>query len=53
MWFAKLLGELQLKRFIQSKNDYSLFIKRENQYTTIIVVYVDDIIITGDNKDEI
>ncbi|KAL8120516.1 hypothetical protein AgCh_017628 [Apium graveolens] len=52
-WFAKLLGELQLHGFTQSKNDYSLFIKRTNQCTTIAAVYVDDTIITGNDDTEI
>ena len=52
-WNAKLQGELQLRGYIQSKNDYSLFIKKNNLLTTIIAVYVDDIILTGDDKEEI
>lgn len=52
-WFAKLLGEFQLGDFTQSKNDYSLFIKRDSFYSTIAAVYVDDIILTGNNTTEI
>lgn len=52
-WFFKLLQELQFQGYIQSKNDYSLFIKKSAGLTTIVAVYVDDIIITGDNHDEI
>lgn len=35
--------------FVQSKNDYSLFIKKTPTSLTIVVVYVDDIIISGNH----
>lgn len=41
--------ELNQQGFIQSKNDYSLFIKNSSDSITIAVVYVDDIIVTGTN----
>lgn len=46
-WFAKLLHELHCLGFVQSKNDYSLFIKKSDTTITIVAVYVDDMIITG------
>lgn len=52
-WFAKLSLELQHRGFIQSKNDYSLFLKRSDQEFTVVAVYVDDIIITGDDDEVI
>ncbi|XP_056692131.1 uncharacterized mitochondrial protein AtMg00810-like [Spinacia oleracea] len=52
-WFAKLTSELLHLGFIQSKNDYSLFIKTQNQTHTLVAVYVDDILITGLNHSEI
>ncbi|KAL8154536.1 hypothetical protein AgCh_000052 [Apium graveolens] len=52
-WFAKLVGELTARTFYQSKNDYSLFIKQNAGKSTVIVVYVDDIILTGDDLLEI
>ncbi|XP_019105475.2 uncharacterized mitochondrial protein AtMg00810-like [Beta vulgaris subsp. vulgaris] len=48
-WFQKLNSALLSQGFLQSKNDYSLFIKKESADITILVVYVDDIIITGTN----
>ena len=39
--------------YVQSKNDYSLFLKKQNLKIIIVAVYVDDIIITGDNDEEI
>jgi len=37
----------------QYKNDYSLFINKSSTDITIIAVYVDDIMITGSNHNEI
>lgn len=47
--FAKLVGKLQHMKFQQSKNDYSLFIKNNNGMITILAVYVDDIVLTGND----
>ncbi|KAM7507575.1 hypothetical protein LguiA_018028 [Lonicera macranthoides] len=37
----------------QSQADHTLFIKRCNDRTTALIVYVDDIVVTGDNSEEI
>ncbi|XP_021734172.1 uncharacterized protein LOC110700899 [Chenopodium quinoa] len=39
--------------YVQSKNDYSLFLKDSQASKTIIAVYVDDILITGPDDTEI
>ena len=52
-WFAKLVSELILQGFAQSKNDYSLFIKKQDHHITLAAVYVDDIILTGTDLDSI
>lgn len=52
-WFAKLLQELLKQGYKQSKNDYSLFVKRKEETLTILAVYVDDIILTGNDIEEI
>ena len=48
-WFARLTAELAHQGFIQSKNDYSLFINKSEDDMCIAAVYVDDIILTGPN----
>lgn len=40
-------------QFTQSKNDYSLFIKCTSHTIIIILVYVDDLLIPGNNNDAI
>lgn len=35
---------------MQSKNDYSLFIRNSNEHIIIAAVYVDDIILTGNDN---
>lgn len=48
-WFNKLTMELLHQGFLQSRNDYSLFIKKTTTSMIIILVYFDDIIITGND----
>lgn len=46
-WFDKLKLALIHLGFIQSKVDASLFVKHDKNLVIYILVYVDDIIITG------
>ncbi|GLU14780.1 hypothetical protein SLE2022_313290 [Rubroshorea leprosula] len=49
-WFAKFALALKLFGFQQSMSDYSLFTyRRENNFLTVLV-YVDDLIIVGNNS---
>lgn len=48
-----MVQELRKLEYTQSKNDYSLFLKKNLNDIAIIAVYVDDIIITGSNTFEI
>ena len=52
-WFAKLSTALVSFRFMQSKVDYSLFTKTVQDKFTTILVYVDDMVIAGNDKQEI
>ncbi|XP_021763635.1 uncharacterized protein LOC110728268 [Chenopodium quinoa] len=52
-WFSKLHNELIQQGYSQSKNDYYLYLKRSAGYLIVVAVYMDDIIITGDDTDEI
>lgn len=46
-WNHKFAGIMHDAGFSQSHHDHSLFTKRDLSHITILVVYVDDIIITG------
>lgn len=50
LWNIKLTDALLKVGFIQSNYDYSLFTKKENGHTVIILIYVDDLLITGSCK---
>ena len=52
-WFAKLSTALERFCFVQSKADYSLLTKQENDKFIAVLVYVDDIVIAGSDQAEI
>jgi Reverse transcriptase (RNA-dependent DNA polymerase) len=52
-WYEKLSSFLTLCNFIISNSDHSLFIKKDHTCITVILVYVDDVIITGNNEKSI
>jgi len=52
-WFTKLSGLLTSHGFKQSHSDHSLFLRFTVSITTILLVYVDDIILTGNSNSEI
>ncbi|GLT39324.1 hypothetical protein SLA2020_135220 [Shorea laevis] len=48
-WFAKFTKSLKDAGFVQSYADYSLFTFTNNQKFIAVLIYVDDIIITGND----
>ncbi|GKB46560.1 ribonuclease H-like domain-containing protein, partial [Tanacetum coccineum] len=52
-WNEKLTSVLSENGFVQSINDYSLFVKNDNGVILVLLVYVDDIVVTGNNIEEI
>ncbi|GJY31704.1 ribonuclease H-like domain-containing protein [Tanacetum coccineum] len=52
-WNAKHIGALIENGFSQSKSDYSLYTKSDKGVFIALLVYVDDIIITGNSITEI
>nr|GEX10939.1 ribonuclease H-like domain-containing protein [Tanacetum cinerariifolium] len=52
-WNGKLTKAFIDNGFVQSKFDYSLFTKKYDDVFIALLVYVDDIVITGDNLSEI
>ena len=52
-WYAKLTEVLYAKGYTHSSNDYSLFFKKSDSSAVFLGVYVDDVILTGDDETEI
>nr|KYP73016.1 Retrovirus-related Pol polyprotein from transposon TNT 1-94 [Cajanus cajan] len=52
-WNQKLNSALLALGYIQSSADHSLFIKKEKSSFTALLVYVDDIVLTGNSLAEI
>ncbi|CAM8966106.1 unnamed protein product [Rhodiola kirilowii] len=46
-WFSKFADSLMIYGFVQSSHDHSLFTYNHNGEFLILLVYVDDVIITG------
>ncbi|XP_035845685.1 uncharacterized mitochondrial protein AtMg00810-like [Helianthus annuus] len=53
MWNERLVNVLLNIGFVQSKCEYSMFIKNNDGVFIVLLVYVDDIIVTGNNEKEI
>ncbi|KAJ1685788.1 hypothetical protein LUZ63_017178 [Rhynchospora breviuscula] len=53
MWFSKLTEALQAYGFTQSYADYSLFTLEKHDKFLAILVYVDDLVIAGNNSEAI
>ena len=52
-WFAKLSAALKSYGFVQSLYDYSLFVLQKSELHLVVLVYVDDLIICGNNHEAI
>ena len=52
-WFAKLAAALKTYGFAQSSSDYSLFTLHRDNIHLLVLVYVDDIIVSGNNSEAI
>ena len=48
-WFAKFSSTISRLGYIASHYDFALFLRRTNKDTILLLLYVDDMIITGDD----
>jgi hypothetical protein len=52
-WFGRFNIAMKKFGFKQSNSDHTLFLKHRNKKVTALIIYVDDMIITGDDVEEI
>nr|KYP59765.1 Retrovirus-related Pol polyprotein from transposon TNT 1-94 [Cajanus cajan] len=52
-WFARLSSFLLSHGFLQSTSDHSLFLKCKDSTITVLLIYVDDIVLVRNNLFEI
>ena len=52
-WYAKLNSFLLAQNFIMSEYDHSLYFRLNDNDITIILIYVDDIILCGSNNQDV
>lgn len=52
-WFGRFSLAMKSRDFKQSNTDHTLFLKHREGMVTALIIYVDDMIITGNDKEEI
>ncbi|XP_070668738.1 uncharacterized protein [Malus domestica] len=52
-WFRRFTSSMKKFGYIQSHSDHTLFLKRQNGKLIALIIYVDDMIVTGDYQNEI
>jgi len=51
-WFGRFTNSMKAFGYQQSSSDHTLFIKHKEGKLTILIIYVDDMIVTGNNSIE-
>ncbi|CAL8993466.1 unnamed protein product, partial [Prunus brigantina] len=52
-WFGRFAASMRKSGYVQSNSDHTLFLKRRKGRLTALIIYVDDVIVTGDDQAEI
>ena len=52
-WFGRFIAAMIKFGYKQSNSDHTQFLKKQNNHMIFLIIYVDDMIITGDDKEEI
>lgn len=53
VWFERFNYSLKGFGYRQSQANHTLFIKHTRKGTTVVIMYVDDMVITGDDLEEV
>ncbi|CAL2276451.1 unnamed protein product [Prunus armeniaca] len=51
-WFGRFVASMKKFWYVQSNSDYTLFLKRRKGKLIDLIIYVDDMIVTEDDKAE-
>ena len=51
-WFGRFSAAMKAFNYKQSGSDHTLFIKHQNGKVTALIIYVDDMVLTGDDPEE-
>jgi Reverse transcriptase (RNA-dependent DNA polymerase) len=52
-WFGRFCQAMKGYGYVQSESDHTMFFKKNQGKIAVLIIYVDDMIITGDDKSEI
>ncbi|KAK1565777.1 hypothetical protein Q3G72_034774 [Acer saccharum] len=52
-WFDRFTKAVKKCGYSQCQTDHTLFVKHSSSKITVLIVYVDDIILTGNDDDEV
>ncbi|VVA39230.1 PREDICTED: Retrovirus-related Pol poly from, partial [Prunus dulcis] len=52
-WFGRFAASMRKSRYVQSNSDHTLFLKRRKGKLTALIIYIDNMIVTGDDQAEI
>ena len=52
-WFDRFTAAMKKYGYKQSNSDHTLFLKRQGELVTCLLIYVDDMILTGNDEEEI
>nr|CAN79066.1 hypothetical protein VITISV_019693 [Vitis vinifera] len=52
VWFGRFTKSMRVFGYLQSNSDHTLFLKKQHGKITALIVYVDDMVVTGNDPEE-